>query len=104
MIQYPIKYTVTCMFVALESQTTDQTAGAEAGEAAMNGRRCSAGEWKSGDNLWLVDLIAPFATPDNKHVEAMLADLIKGPFAGQKFKFHQTDPATGKREVKEIGG
>lgn len=61
-------------------------------------------EWKSGDNLWLVDMIAPFATPDNKHVEAMLADLIQGPFAGQKFKFHQTDPATGKREVKEIGG
>jgi cytolysin-activating lysine-acyltransferase len=61
-------------------------------------------EWKSGDNLWLVDLIAPFATPDNKQVEAMLADLIKGPFQGKKFKFHQTDPATGKREAKEIGG
>ena len=61
-------------------------------------------EWKSGDNLWLVDMIAPFATPDNKQVEAMLADLIKGPFAGKKFKFHHTDPKTGKREAKEIGG
>lgn len=49
-------------------------------------------------------VIAPFATPDNQQVEAMLADLIKGPFAGQKFKFHHTDPTTGKREVKEIGG
>ncbi len=44
------------------------------------------------------------ATTDNNQVEAMLADLIQGPFAGQKFKFHQTDPVTGKREAKEIGG
>jgi hypothetical protein len=45
------------------------------------------------------------ANRENKQVEAMLADLIKGPFvAGRKFKFHQTDPATGKRETKEIGG
>lgn len=29
---------------------------------------------------------------------------IKGPLAVHKFKFYVTDPATGKREVKEIGG
>jgi cytolysin-activating lysine-acyltransferase len=66
--------------------------------------RLRPNEWKSGDNLWLVDLIAPFATPDNKQVEAMLADLIKGPFAGKKLKFHHTDPATSKRKAREIGG
>ncbi len=61
-------------------------------------------EWKSGDRLWLVDVIAPFATPENKQMEAMLADLIKGPFEGKRFKFHVTNAETGVREVKEIDG
>ena len=55
-------------------------------------------------NLWLVDLIAPFATPDNKMVEAMLADLMKTVFKSQTFRFHKTDPATGKREVVTLKG
>lgn len=58
----------------------------------------------AGGSLWLVDLIAPFHTPDNKMAEKMLADLVQGPFKGKKFKFHQTDPKTGKRKVMELGG
>ncbi len=75
-------------------------------EAKLNAGagRMRPDEWKSGDRLWLVDLIAPFATPDNKMVEAMMADLIQHPFKGKKFKFHKTDAATGKREVIELGG
>lgn len=61
-------------------------------------------EWKSGDRLWLVDLAAPFATPENKQTEVMMADLIKNVFGTQKFKFHRTDPETRKREVVEMGG
>lgn len=61
-------------------------------------------EWKCGDRLWLVELIAPFATEENKMVEAMLTDLVKNVFKGKTFKFHKTDPATGKREVVEIKG
>lgn len=71
---------------------------------AGRGARLRPQDWKSGDRLWLVDLVAPFATPENKLVEAMLADLIENVFAQKKFKFHVTDPATGKRETKEIGG
>lgn len=53
--------------------------------------------------LWLVDLIAPLATPQNKLAEKVLSDLATTVFKGKKFKFHVTDPQTGKREVKELG-
>lgn len=65
--------------------------------------RLTLEDWKSGDMIWLVDLIAPFANDENKHREIMVADLISGPLAGQSFKFHQTDPATGQRIVQSVG-
>ena len=71
--------------------------------AAGGGARLRPDDWKSGGRLWLVELVAPFATPDNKLTEAMIADLIQNVFGEKKFKFHSTDPATGKREVREIG-
>jgi cytolysin-activating lysine-acyltransferase len=64
--------------------------------------RLTAAEWQSGDAIWLVDLVAPFADATNKHREIMIADLISGPLAGQKFHFHQTDPQTGTRTVKTV--
>jgi len=57
-----------------------------------------------GGALWLVDLICPFHTPENKMADQMLADLIQGPLKGKKFKFHHTDSATGARKVMELGG
>ena len=72
--------------------------------AAGQGARLRPDDWKSGHRLWLVELVAPFATPENKLVEAMLSDLMQNVFRETKFKFHAADPATGKREVKEIGG
>lgn len=79
-----------------------------AGEAKLDrgmlepDNRLSMAEWQDGDRLWLVDLIAPFANVDNKHREIMIADLIAGPLAGQAFRFHRTDPATGERSVQEV--
>jgi cytolysin-activating lysine-acyltransferase len=64
--------------------------------------RLTLEEWNNGDKIWLVDLIAPFATPENRHREVMIADLISGPLAGKSFNFHQTDPATGKRTVQTV--
>jgi cytolysin-activating lysine-acyltransferase len=63
-----------------------------------NGERLSLAEWKSGDRVWLVELISPFATKENKLSEVMLLDLIKGPFATTPFNLHRTDPATGRRD------
>ena len=64
--------------------------------------RLTLEEWTSGDKIWLVDLIAPFATNQNKQREIMIADLISGPLKGESFHFHQTDPATGKRTVQTV--
>jgi cytolysin-activating lysine-acyltransferase len=64
--------------------------------------RLTLEEWNSGDTLWLVDLVAPFADAANKQREIMLADLISGPLKGRAFKFHQTDPQTGERTVKTV--
>ncbi|MEM6682753.1 MAG: toxin-activating lysine-acyltransferase [Pseudomonadota bacterium] len=69
-----------------------------------SGARLRPDEWKSGDRLWLVDMVVPTANAENKLAEACLADLLQGPLKGKKVKFHRTDPATGKRDVVELGG
>lgn len=88
--------------LALWARTT--AAGEEKLDRGMiqPGNRLSLEEWSGGDRLWLVDLISPFSDPTNRHAEIMLADLIAGPLKGQAFRFHQTDPATGKRSVQKI--
>lgn len=59
-------------------------------------------DWTSGDRIWLIDLIAPFATAQNRHREIMIADLISGPLKDKSFKLHRTDPKTGKRDVVNV--
>ena len=85
-------------YLSEEAETRMTTAVASGG-----GARLRPGDWKSGDRLWLIELVAPFATPDNKLTEAMIADLVRNVFGDKKFKFHSTDLTTGKREVQEIG-
>lgn len=80
----------------------------EASEKKLEGgmiepaNRLTLEEWTSGETIWLVDLIAPFANQENRHREIMIADLISGPLKGRAFNFHQTDPKTGKRTVQKI--
>ena len=64
--------------------------------------RLTVEEWTNGDRLWLVDLIAPFATAENRQIELMIADLLAGPLSGQEFRFHRTEDETGKRSVVVI--
>lgn len=64
--------------------------------------RLTLEEWASGDEIWLVDLVAPFANTENRHRELMIADLVSKPLKGVEFHFHQTDPETGKRVVRTI--
>lgn len=59
-------------------------------------------DWISGDQVWLIDLVAPFATAENRHREIMMADLMAGPLQGQAFKLHRTDPMTGERRVVTV--
>jgi len=70
-----------------------------AAEAKLEkGDQLTLEEWKSGDRVWLIELISPFANAENKLLEVMLMDLIKGPFAKTAFSVHRTDPATGVRQ------
>ena len=64
--------------------------------------RLTLEEWDSGERVWLVDLIAPFASNENRQREIMIADLISGPLKGMEFRFHQTEPATGERKVQTV--
>ncbi len=72
---------------------------------AMSGQgaRLAPNDWKSGDHLWLVDLVVPNSDREGQATKLMLADLAKNVFPGRSMKMHVTDPATGKREVKVIG-
>ncbi len=67
------------------------------------GERLALEDWKSGERLWLLELISPFATAENKFSEIMLADLMGGPFAGHEFNLHRTDPATGRKDRIRVG-
>jgi cytolysin-activating lysine-acyltransferase len=69
----------------------------EAEKKLESGERLTAEDWHSGDRVWLVELISPYATPENKLVEVMLLDLAQGPFKSVKFNLHRTDPNTGER-------
>lgn len=71
--------------------------------AAAAGATPPMGESPNGQ-LWLVDLIAPGATPENRLNDMVLADLMATVFAGHTFKFHVTDPRTGIRSVSTVSG
>jgi len=52
---------------------------------------------------WLVDLVCPTATADNKQVEACIQNLITGPLRGHVLSIPRTDPKTGKKSVITVG-
>jgi cytolysin-activating lysine-acyltransferase len=71
----------------------------EAAQAKLEkGERLTTEAWRSGDRVWLVELISPFAGKDNKITEAMLLDLMQGPFRDTAFNLHRTNAATGRRD------
>lgn len=75
----------------------------EAAEAKLErGEKLAMEDWRSGDRVWLVEMISPFATPDNKLSQAMLIDLVQGPFKDVAFNLHRTDPATGRRDKVHV--
>jgi len=58
--------------------------------------RLAPQDWKSGDRLWLVDLVAPFGG-----YEAMMTDLKEKVFPDRQFKFLAL-MKDGKKEVKVV--
>lgn len=66
-------------------------------------------DWDSGNRLWMVDLIAPFATPENQQIGMMIDDFIRnGPGRAyirakdHKLKFYQKNLKTGERQIAEF--
>lgn len=88
--------------LAMWAKCTPETVGKLEGGMIEPENRLTLEEWTNGDQIWLVDLIAPFATAENKQREIMIADLISGPLKGKEFHFHQTDPKTGSRMVQMV--
>lgn len=60
------------------------------------GTRLAPGDWTSGDNLWVIDVIAP-----KGKAGAMVEDIRNTIFKGRRFKFHATDQQ-GKRTVQLV--
>ena len=73
-------------FWAFVSEETEQ-------RLVSGAQKLRADEWKAGENLWLMELVAPFGGQDE-----ILADLSANVFGGRTFKFHTID-ANGQRIV-----
>lgn len=58
--------------------------------------RVAPAEWRSGANLWIIDLIAPFGGDDK-----MINELKKSVFKGQSFKYPKVTP-DGQRTIVEV--
>ena len=58
--------------------------------------RLAPADWTSGDNLWIIDVIAP-----KGKAAAMVEDMRNTVFKGRRFKFHATDQE-GKRAVQVV--
>lgn len=62
------------------------------------GGRIGADDWRSGDRVWLTEIVAPYGNQ-----QAMLDDLCRTALADRKFRFIRTQP-NGRRETVELNG
>ncbi len=63
----------------------------------QNGGKLRPEDWKSGDRLWIIDIVAPFGG-----VENMLKDIQKKEFPGQVVRLIAPDPKTGGITAREL--
>lgn len=94
----PIGYAVWALLS--EEAEAKLLAGAETG----TGGRLRPDEWKSGDRLWLVDMVVPKDNKAGDIMKACMTELFTTALKGKAVKFHKTDPVTGARDVIEFGG
>lgn len=72
---------------------------AEAEASLEGGNRLAREDWSSGERLWLIELVSPFADAENRLQDIMLLDLLNGPFKGEEVRLHRTDPSSGLRQT-----
>lgn len=78
----------------------------DAEDRLEKGESLEPSDWASGDRTWLVELVVPFATPENRLQETVMLDLLAGPLSGREVRMHHSDGATETRRtiVVPIGG
>ncbi len=64
--------------------------------------RLTPQEWKSGERLWLIEMVVPAANEQNKLTQILMADLVKNVFKDKPFKFHQMHMEEGKKKKVTI--
>ena len=84
--EYPFAY-VSWAFLNEESEKILST----------NGGRIRPEDWKSGDQLWIMDIVAPFGEADK-----MLADLQRNEFPDRTIRVLVPDPKTGGIGMREL--
>jgi cytolysin-activating lysine-acyltransferase len=70
---------------------------AVAARLAEGGGRMGPADWKSGEHLWVVEVISPFGG-----AEAMVADLKEKIFPTREIKMLVRDGGTGERGVRAV--
>lgn len=63
----------------------------------QNGGKLRPEDWKCGDRLWIIDIVAPFGG-----VENMLRDIQKNEFPGRVVRLIAPDPKTGGITAREL--
>jgi cytolysin-activating lysine-acyltransferase len=66
-------------------------------------QRLKPAEWKSGDRLWLMELVCPSAAANPKILSGLLNELSENAFKGKSCKMRVVDPKTGKPKIGEFG-
>jgi cytolysin-activating lysine-acyltransferase len=78
--------------VALWASVSDDTQA----RLLAGGYKLRPDEWKNGDNMWLIELVAPFGAQDE-----IMNDLKTSVFGGKAFRFHNLN-AQGQRVVTTV--
>ena len=69
----------------------------------LHGRiRLRPDEWKSGDRLWLIELVAPSFANDAEQGQKLLANVARDVFEGRPFKMLRLNPETRLSEAVEV--
>jgi cytolysin-activating lysine-acyltransferase len=55
--------------------------------------------WKSGNTLWLMELVSPFASLENKLIDKMMGELARSVFQGRQFRCVRFNPDREEREL-----
>jgi len=96
-IFYNEKQPVAVAMWALLSEEKEKllTAQIEANKPA----RLDPVAWRSGDRLWLLDLVSPFATPENNFYEKLIDQIAAGLFKDKPFRFIRLNTTTRLHEL-----